>query len=506
MSILNSYFKRNNTIIQNSFANTGRNPVMELYFGSNQLSLAPYSYSRFIFDIDLTLLEEQIADSYISTGCTSFSSMTHTLKMRNTSSFDEALLNTTTSAGSQRATSFDLVLLRIPKTSGTTGNPQTWDEGVGYDYSNLTKTQNNYLASFTNNTFFDSDTYSDRPSNFYQRSTIEDWSLPGIYDNKNASVLNPGCNYSALTIVDVQHFEFGNEDIQFDMTNEINSILDGSLTGVTGWIIAYKPEFENITGLTNTYSVGFFTRHTQTFYEPYLETTYDDLIQDDRNNFVEKKPNKLYLYVYNDSGEPAILESNPVVSVEDPNGDIPSYLSGLTTCLKTRGVYEVTVPSITGYTTPCLFTDKWENVVLDGLDLGTVENTFSLKSSTSIGIIGSTSIDPSLYGFDFYGINQSEKILDTDIRKVGVIIKKAYSSQQTLQKISADYRVYVMEGTTEVLVQDWTPINRTPNEYYFIFDTRDKIPNEYFIDIKVLTSGEVDIYKRQLKFQIVNQK
>ena len=33
---------------------------------------------------------------------------------------------------------------------------------------------------------------------------------------------------------------------------------------------------------------------------------------------------------------------------------------------------------------------------------------------------------------------------------------------------------------TEVQVQDWTPINRTPNEYYFIFDMRDKIPNQYF--------------------------
>jgi len=59
-----------------------------------------------------------------------------------------------------------LVLLRIPKVSGGTGSPQTWDEGVGYDYSNLLKTQNSYLGSFTNNTFFDTDSFSDKPSNF----------------------------------------------------------------------------------------------------------------------------------------------------------------------------------------------------------------------------------------------------------------------------------------------------------------------------------------------------
>jgi len=92
---------------------------------------------------------------------------------------------------------------------------------------------------------------------------MEDWSVPGIYNNTNSLTGLTGCNYSALTVVAEQHFEFGNEDIEFDMSNEINSILDGSLTGVTGWIIAYKPAFENITGLTNTYSVGFFTRHTR---------------------------------------------------------------------------------------------------------------------------------------------------------------------------------------------------------------------------------------------------
>ena len=30
------------------------------------------------------------------------------------------------------------------------------------------------------------------------------------------------------------------------------------------------------------------------------------------------------------------------------------------------------------------------------------------------------------------------------------------------------------KGQTEVQVQDWTTLNHTPNEYYFIFDTRDK--------------------------------
>ena len=97
--------------------------------------------------------------------------------------------------------------------------------------------------------------------------------------------------------------------------------------------------------------------------------------------------------------------------------------------------------------------------------------------------------------------------MNTDVRKVNVIIKQAYTSSQPLFNVEAYYRVYVREGAnTEVQVQDWTRINQTVDGYYFIFDTTDKIPNEYFIDIKVNTDRNIDTYKRELQFEIVNKK
>jgi hypothetical protein len=120
--------------------------------------------------------------------------------------------------------------------------------------------------------------------------------------------------------------------------------------------------------------------------------------------------------------------------------------------------------------------------------------------------MGTSTNDPKVYGFDFFGIKQDEKILNTDLRKVGVIIKQAYTTNKLLPKVDAYYRIYVREGNTEVQVQDWSKLNRTPNEYYFMFDTRDKIPNEYYVDLKVISSGEVNTYKKQIKFQIVNKK
>ena len=503
MSIYRSYFNRNNTLLSNLYTNTARNPVVQLNFGSSDLVVPNFGFTRFIFDLDLVGLEEMIADKVISTGCTT--GMTHTLMMTNTSSFDDELLNTNMSDGRKRATSFDLILFRIPKFSGATGSPQIWDEGVGYDYNDFGTTQNGLAGMQSSLEQLNNKSFSLRPSNWYQTTTVTNWSEPGIYNNTNTLTGLTGLNYSSITIVDEQRFELGNEDIQFDMTNEINGILNGTITGVTGWGIAYKPDIENITGLTESYSVGFFGKYTQTFYQPYLLTDYDDLIKDDRNLFLKNQTNKLYLYVYQ-NGDFANLDSDPVVRIEDRNGDAIPNMATLSTCLRTKGVYEVIVPNEFTGATPCMFYDVWSGLTINGQSLPNVTNQFVLQQYTAGIQIGSTSKEPSQFGFEFYGILQNEQILNTDIRKVGVTIKKAYTGQAPLDDVSAFYRIYVKEGTTEVLVQDWTAVNRTPNEYYFMFDMRDKIPNQYYVDIQVNTSGEKYTYKQELTFNIVNYK
>jgi len=485
MSINNSYFNRNNTIVHNSYVNTGRNPVMQLYYGDGGIS-DPVGYSRFIFDLDLALLREKLATGIISTGCTD--NIRHTLKMTNTSFFSKDLLNTTMPDGSLRATSFDLILFRIPPNEDT-NLPQYWDEGVGYDYYSVPD-QLGYNKEF-----------SVRPSNWYQTTTLDTWQQPGIYDNTNGGTFP----FSSLNIIDIQHFEFGNENIEFDMTQEINDLLLGYIVNPAGWGIAYLPGVENLSGTTGSYSVGFFTRHTQTFYEPYLLTTYDDLILDDRNNFSLGKVNKLYLYIYED-GDFKNLDNPPKVTISDSSGSPIVGLENLQSCLRTKGVYEIIIPPLIGYKTPCMFTDTWSDIKLNGFSLPNQLNEFTVYPIKKSIQIGTSTNDPSQYGFDYYGIKQNEKILSSDIRKVGVIIKQAYTANKQLPNVDGKYRVYVREGQTEVIVQDWTELNRTPNEYYFIFDTRDKIPNEYYVDIQVTTSGQVNTYKRQIKFQIVNEK
>ena len=494
MSIYKSYFDKSNTIISNSYTNTARNPIIELFYGRvNNLNI-PIGFSRHLFTLNLSGLTDNISTKVISTGCTPLSSFTHTLKMTNTSSFDVGLLNDKTSQGRRRATSFDLVLLRIPKFSGTTGSTQIWDSGVGYDYYDFGVTELNDRS------------FSTRPTNWFQRTTIDNWSTPGIYDNTNSITGLTGLRYSALTVVDTQHFEFGNEDIKFNMTNEINGILNGSITGVTGWIIAYYPQVENISDMTENYSVGFFSPNTQTFYEPYLETNYNDLILDDRNSFYSGNINYLYLYVYN-YGNSINLDNNPTVDILDSSGNGIFGYTGLSTCNVTKGVYRVQVSGLTPTTVPCLFYDLWKGITINGVSMSNIENELVILKRSGNYSIGSTTKSPKLYGFDFNGIKQNEKIFNTDIRKVNVTLKQAYTSKTILNDVDAYYRIYVREGAdTEVQVQDWTRINKTSDGYYFMFDTTDKIPNEYFVDIKVNSDRNTDTYKRELQFQIVNKK
>jgi hypothetical protein len=485
MSIHNSYFSRNNTIVYSGLTNTGRNPIVELYYGNGGLKI-PVGYSRFIFDLDLTELIEKYQNGTISTDCTD--NISHTLRMINTSTFSRDFLNEKTSEERLRATSFDLILWRIPYSANNENYPQTWDEGVGYDFTDYDSNP-------------DDRNYSIRPSNWFQRETINNWQQEGIYNNENNGIFP----YSALTIVGIQHFELGNEDLEIDMTTEINSVLDGTIENPVGWGISFLPQLENLSGNTETYYVGFFSRHTQTFYEPRLETVYDDLILDDRNNFTLGKENKLYLYTYQD-GNFLNLDFPPLVTIKDQNGVIIPNLVNLPSCERTQGVYEITIPPLLGYDSTCIFYDVWSNIKVNGVSLPNVTNEFVLYPLQNSFQLGTTTNDPSIYGFDFFGVKQDEKILNTDVRKIGVIIKKAYTRNKLLPKVEAYYRVYVREGQTEVQVQDWTKLNRTPNEYYLIFDTRDKIPNEYYIDLKVVSSGEVNTYKRTIKFQIVNKK
>lgn len=460
--VIKTYFDRNNTIVKNSNVNTGLSPISELFYGGDTTI---GQYSRFLFHFD----ETRLVNLYTGGTFTDLTKLKHTLRMTNTSSFDKSLLNGT--YGSQeRATSFDLIIFKIN---------QDWDNGVGYDYQ-----PTNYVNG--------DNAFSNGASNWISAQTGIPWSGgSGIYSGSPSGIT-----------VSTQHFDKGNENIEMDITSYVNGLLTGDTNYGLG--IAYARPYEQIILLANQY-VGFFTNNTQTFYEPYVETIYSNHIKDDRNDFYLDKPNKLYLYV-NLAGNPTNLDINPSVNVFDQNGSLFSGYSSSAVTHITKGVYSIDIIVPTNATNDCtMYNDVWSGITIGGVSRPNISLDFVMKNSLGYYNIGNNDILPKKVAVSVSGIQNKERIKRGDIRKVIVSARIPYTVEQSQAISDLKYRIYVSEGSAELTVIDFQPIEMANNNYYFLLDTDSLIPNTYYLDILVTSNLEVTTIKNAIQFDIVNQ-
>lgn len=457
MSYFRSYFEKNNTIIKNSQVNTSKNPTTEIFYGSG--------FSKFIFKVDFTDLKSKIdSGDYVITSGT-----THKLHLTNTIFGDETFLGAKRGTGRERATSFNLILFKVS---------EFWDEGVGFDYED-----GGYDFTLGNKSF------DERPSNWYNRTTLDAWNVEGVYSD-------------SPTIIQTAHFDNGNEDVNMDITSYVNGIL---LSGNTnhGLGLAFEVLYQDISPEIDQ-SVAFFTRYTQTFFEPYVETNFDDTILDNRNNFIEKINQNLYLYVtkgtnfYN-------LDSLPTVDILDSTNTPIVGLTGLTTTRIRKGIYKVTF-GIDGVLCDGkkFFYDNWKGLSIGGEQISNVKQKFVPKPYTSGFTIGENPTELERYAIQFSGIKQNEKILRGEKRKV-VISFKSINQPKTQLFDEVYYRIFITEGKTNVIVHDWSRADVT-NENSFTLDTGIYIPREYFIEIKGKTHSQEIFYDEYIKFEILSER
>ena len=461
--VIRTFFDRSNTIISDSWTNTGLNPVTELYYGG---TTGETEYTRFLFYFDVARLQ----NFYTGGTYPDLTKMTHTLRMINTGCLDKNLLGEKNCDGKDRASSFDLILFPIT---------DDWVGGTGYDYDDCT-----YTAG--------EPAYKAVPSNWYSATTLSAWTQAGTITGAT----------SGVTIA-TQNFELGNENIDIDITSHVNGLITGGTN--YGLALAYQREYEVLITDVHQY-VGFFTQHIQTIYEPYVETTYSDSIVDDRHEFYLDKANKLYLYV-NIGGEPTNLDSVPTVQVLDQDGTVfSSYTSSAVTHV-TKGVYciDVTVPTTSSYEDCVMFNDVWSGVTLNGITRPDITLDFALKSADDWYNIGDNNMLPKSVGIIASGIQRGEEIKRGDIRKVILAMKIPYTTNQEQSIDDAQYRIYAKEGKNQLTIVDYQPIQRANNHNYFLIDTASLIPTTYYVDIKITTNNEVKTLKEQLYFDIVSQ-
>lgn len=457
MSYIRSYFEKNNTILKNSQVNTAKNPTTEIFYGS--------SFSKFIFKVDFSELKNKVeSGEYVINVDTK-----HTLHLTNTIFGDETFLGAKRGSGRQRTNSFDIIVFKVS---------EFWDEGLGFDYED-----GGYDFTTGNETF------DERPSNWFNRTTLDSWSYEGVYSN------DP-------TIISTTHFDNGNEDLNVDITDYVNGIIVSGNTN-HGLGLSFAVLYQDIDAEIDQ-SVAFFTKYTQTFFEPYVETYFNDIINDDRHNFIERASQNLYLYVTKGTNF-YDLDVIPTVDILDSNNNEIIGLSNLTTTKIKRGVYEVTF-GLDGVLCDGkrFFFDKWKGLSLDGVSISDVKQKFVPKPYTSLYTVGENQTELERYAIQFSGIKLNEKIIKGEKRKI-VVRFRSINHPKTELFDEVYFRMFIKEGRTNVIVHDWTQIDVT-NENSFTLNTENYIPREYFIELKGKTHTEEIFYNDYIKFEIVSEK
>ena len=246
---IKTYLDKTNTIIYNSKINTGQNPICELCYGDG--------YTRVLIHFDTNKIQKLVNDKTFSDK----TKIKHILKLTNCWQlqpiYQNIVFNANNSTTKERTSSFDIELIKME---------EEWDAGIGNDFTSNGLNNKNYVIS-------------ENGSNWYNAKS----NIPWIMGNGGIS--------GETNVIATQHFDLGNENIEIDITEEVNSIIFSGQTNF-GYMIKFPNLFEQ-TKTQNLQYVGFITNNSYSIYMPYLETIYDENIIDDRNEFYLNKTNKL---------------------------------------------------------------------------------------------------------------------------------------------------------------------------------------------------------------------
>jgi hypothetical protein len=455
MCTYKSYFEKNNTIILNSEINTSKNQVTEIVYGGN-----PNLHSRFIFKINLDNLINKINKQEIS----SDRLISHKLKIFNTingiDGFSGKPINKSESR--LRATSFKLLIFNIEK---------DWDEGVGYDIL--------FNRDFLKNP------KSKSASNWFKRKTNENWNFEGVYS---------GTTENIISIID---FDNGDENIDVDITHYINNILYNGYEN-NGMGIAFVEDIENLSE-DFLYSVGFHSKYTSTIFEPYLETTFDLNILDDRNNFKLDHLNRLYFYAKRGQN---FMDITPLsVNLYNHKFELIDVIQSNDIKKQLKGIYYIDLElNSENNVDSVIYTDEWI-FKLNGEEK-TIQNEFYLIEDNTNYMLEMV-IPKNIINITFSGILNKQKIKRGEEIILDLIIKKLYN-QNNSTPLNIEYRVYISQSNkTDFEVIPYTKVNRAPNKYFILLDTSIFIPTIYRLELK-LNNIDYTLNYETIEFTVID--
>ena len=451
---IKTYLDKTNTIIYNSEINTGQNPVCELYYGDG--------FTRVLLHFSADRIQSLIDDkTYADT-----TKLKHILKFKNCWGLQDVGDNFVFGdATKERTSSFDLYLLKMS---------ETWDNGIGNEFS---------VDGFISK----QPTLSTNASNWFNSGTNTPWT------EGNGGITG----FTTGNIVTIQHFDIGNEDIEMDITDEINDIISGNTVN-NGYMLKFSNEFEQ-TAMTTPQYCGLFSSATDSFFKPFLETTYSEVISDDRKDFYLNKDNKLYFYSLI-GGSLQNLDSLPTCFVGETQYEVFQT---------SKGCYFIEINLSSELLEPStMLYDTWSNIIYNGKTFPDVELDFVTKSDNYFNFGGgSEKCDIKKYVPNVSGIKNDEKIVrsfSSDIRKIVVQCREEYSTNKNVNLDNIGYSLYVKESN-KILEVDNGLVEKSFGENYFYIDVESLLPNQYYLDIKINTNDETIVHREKLKFEIISE-
>lgn len=473
MQVTKTYPSKSNTISKDhEYVNLGLNPVMEINYGK--------MITRGMIYFDHSKVKKMVDDKIYP----DIRKLHHVLKMTNCSSLEYKTdtipcIDSTLNGDKKRVGSFDLIFFYIP---------YEWDEGRGFDF-----VEDMYAG--------DHSAYSTDGSSWVKYRNYFKWDEEGIYTTEHLSreldlFTNPNGNKSDI-IFGYKHFDHGNEDLELDITETFNKFITGEICN-NGFGIAFAPSFEETVGRNMSSYVGFFTGHTNSYFEPYVETRYDETIEDDRTNFYLDKENRLYFYA-SAGGSFVNLDRIPTCTIENVEYDVKQA---------SKGIYYVDIQlDSSEYEPNVMMYDEWSHIEFNGKKFPDTTLDFTTKANYgyfSFGVPSEASEANTSFIPNVSGINNKEQIVRGNVRKINVECHIPYTSGQMYSVDGIEYRIYVRTQEKELDSIGWHKVERGFNENYFIVDTNDFIPHRYHIDLRVTQGADVKYYYDMVEFDVMS--
>ena len=245
--------------------------------------------------------------------------------------------------------------------------------------------------------------------------------------------------------------------------------------------------------------VTFFSKYTQTFFEPFLETSYDDRINDELCCMNFDVENTFYFI-----SQMAITELYKFEIVDSNDTVIESVTdTTLFTRLNTYNYKITKTLNSENYQDQEIFTYKWHYIQNGKYKV--LEKEFNISK---IDLNDGTSLT---YGTEVFinilGLKHNE-IISKRVKLKRLIFKpKRLIQTKILKNIVGDieFRIYVNQGKNQIDVIPFTKASKVNDEYFTEIDFSWFISHDYTIEIRALDKNGVQYPNTNyVKFRITN--